>query len=96
MEEQNEDKTGYDISMRTLFYCCRMISSQQGVEFSTDAEDPVKYGNIKKVYSIWICAETAEKRANSIVKLQSTAACWRGAIQTIRGMTYYYQYQRQS
>ena len=66
VEAQNEDKPGYDISLRALFYCCRMISAQQGVEFSTDADDPVKYGNIKKVYSIWICTETAQKRANSI------------------------------
>jgi hypothetical protein len=66
VEAQNEDKPGYDISLRALFYCCRMISAQQGVEFSTDTDDPVKYGNIKKVYSIWICTDTAQKRANSI------------------------------
>lgn len=68
VEAQNEDKPGYDIPLRALFYCCRMISAQQGVEFGTDADDPVKYGNIKKVYSIWICTETAQKRANSIEK----------------------------
>lgn len=68
VEGQNEDKPGYDISLRSLFYCCRMISAQQGVEFTTDSDDPVKYGNIKKVYSIWICTETAQKRANSIEK----------------------------
>ena len=66
VEAQNEDKPGYDIPLRALFYCCRMVSSQLGIEFSTDADDPVKYGNIKKVYSIWICTETAQKRANSI------------------------------
>ena len=68
VEAQNDDRPGYDISLRALFYCCRMISAQQGVEFSTDADDPVKYGNIKKVYSIWICMGTAQKRANSIEK----------------------------
>ena len=68
VEAQNDDKPGYDISLRALFYCCRMISAQQGVEFTTDADDPVKYGNIRKVYSIWICTETAQKRANSIEK----------------------------
>ena len=68
IESQNEDKPGYDISLRALFYCARMISSQQGKEFTTHADDPVKYGNIKKVYSIWICTETAQKRANSIEK----------------------------
>ena len=68
IESQNEDRPGYDISLRALFYCARMISSQQGVEFTTRADDRVKYGNIKKVYSIWICTETAQKRANSIEK----------------------------
>ena len=68
VEAQNEDKPGYDIPLRALFYCCRMISAQQGVEFSTDTDDPVKYGNIKKVYSIWICTEVAQKRANCIEK----------------------------
>ena len=68
VEAQNDDKPGYDISLRALFYCCRMISAQQGVEFTTDTDDPVKYGNIKKVYSIWLCTETAQKRANTIEK----------------------------
>ena len=66
LEAQNEDKPGYDIPLRALFYCCRMISAQQGVEFTTDKDDPVKYGNIKKVYSIWLCTEAAQTRANSI------------------------------
>ena len=66
VESQNEDKPGYDIQLRALFYCCRMISAQQGVEFTTAADDPVKYGNIKKVYSIWVCTDAAQKRANSI------------------------------
>lgn len=68
IESQNEDQPGYDISLRALFYCARMISSQQGKEFTTHKDDPIKYGNIKKVYSIWICTETAQKRANSIEK----------------------------
>ncbi len=68
LEAQNDDTPGYDIVLRSLFYCCRMVSAQQGVEFTTDADDPVKYGNIKKVYSIWICTETAQKRANTIEK----------------------------
>ena len=68
VEAQNDEKPGYDIPLRALFYCCRMISAQQGVEFTTDSDDPVKYGNIKKVYSIWLCTETAQSRANSIEK----------------------------
>ena len=44
----------------------RRISSQLNREFTTRTDDPVKYGNIKKVYSIWICSHTAQIRANSI------------------------------
>ncbi|MCR5203455.1 MAG: hypothetical protein K6E47_00185 [Lachnospiraceae bacterium] len=68
LEFMNEDKPGYDISLRALFYCCRMISMQEGVEFTVHKDDPVKYGNIKKVYSVWICTESAQKRANTIEK----------------------------
>jgi hypothetical protein len=66
VEAQKEDKPGYDIPIRALFYCSRMISSQLGTEFSNREDDPVKYGNIKKVYSIFICSDTAEIRANSV------------------------------
>ena len=66
LEAQNEDKPGYDLPLRALFYCCRMISAQQGVEFTTDSVDSVKYVNIKKVYSIWLCTEAEQTRANSI------------------------------
>ncbi|MCR5203654.1 MAG: type III polyketide synthase [Lachnospiraceae bacterium] len=68
LEFMNEDKPGYDISIRALFYCCRMISMQESVEFTVHKDDPVKYGNIKKVYSVWICTESAQKRANTIEK----------------------------
>ena len=70
VEAQNEEKPGYDISLRALFYTCRMISEQLGTEFTTHADDPVKYGNIKKVYSIWICTETAGVRENTIEKYE--------------------------
>lgn len=66
VEAQKEDKPGYDVTLRALFYCCRMVSSQLGKEFSNQPDDPVKYGNIKKVYSIWICSNTAQTRANSV------------------------------
>lgn len=68
VEAQKDEKPGYDVPLRALFYCCRMVSSQLGTEFSNQPDDPVKYGNIKKVYSIWICSNTAEIRANSVDK----------------------------
>lgn len=66
VEAQKDENPGYDLPLRALFYCSRMISAQLDKEFSTNTHDPIKYGNIKKVYSIWICTETAQKRANTI------------------------------
>lgn len=68
LEAQKDDKPGYDIPLRALFYCCRMVSAQLGQEFTLHKDDPVKYGNLKKVYSIFICSGTAQIRANSIEK----------------------------
>ena len=70
VEAQNEDKPGYDIPLRALYYCCRMVSAQLGTEFTTHTDDPVKYGNIKKVYSIFICTEAAAVRENTIEKYE--------------------------
>lgn len=72
VEAQKDDNPGYDIPVRSLFYCARMISSQLGTEFSNSSSDRVKYGNIKKVYSIWICMETSEKKANTIERYRIT------------------------
>lgn len=68
VEAQKDENPGYDIPVRGLYYGCRMISSQLSTEFSVDTNDPVKYGNVKKVYSIFICTETSQKRANCIEK----------------------------
>lgn len=68
VESQKNDNPGYDIPLRGIFYCCRMISSQLTTEFTVDTEDNIQYGNLKKVYSIWICTNTAQKRANCIDK----------------------------
>lgn len=66
VEAQKNDNPGYSIPLRALFYCARQVSSQLGVEFSNSTVDPEKYNGIKKVYSIWICTETAQKWANTI------------------------------
>ncbi len=66
VEAQKNDTPGYAIPERGLFYACRMISAQLGTEFTNAQSDPKKYSNIKKVYSIWICTNTADKRSDSI------------------------------
>jgi len=66
VEAQKDDEPGYDISERAIFYCCRMISGELSTEFTNKSNDRKKYGNIKKVYSIWICTETSDEKANTV------------------------------
>ena len=55
VEMQNKYHTGYDLVTRGIFYAARQISAQLDKEFTVDKNDKIKYGNLKKVYSIWIC-----------------------------------------
>ena len=61
VELQNKYYPGYDIVTRSLFYCARELSRQYNTEFT--GKD---YDAIKKVYSIWICADTPKKYADTI------------------------------
>lgn len=61
IEAQNDFYPGYPIIKRGIYYCGRMISSQYGVEFTDN-----HYEHIKKVYSIWICANPPKYRENTI------------------------------
>ena len=54
IEIQNNDKPGYPIHKRGIYYGARMVSSQRGTLFRDQ-----EYGKIKKVVSIWICENTA-------------------------------------
>ena len=61
VEAQGDFHPGYPLTKRGIFYCCRMISSQYGTEF-TDS----RYQDIKKVYSIWIAVKPPKERENTI------------------------------
>ncbi len=61
IEAQNDFYPGYPLIKRGIYYCSRMISAQYGTEFTQS-----HYGNIKKVYSIWVCANPPKSRENSI------------------------------
>ena len=63
VEAQNGFYPGYPIIKRGIYYCSRMISSQYGVEFTGS-----HYEKIKKVYSIWICANPPGYRENTITR----------------------------
>lgn len=61
IEAQNNFYPGYPLLKRGIYYCSRMISAQYGTVFSSS-----EYGKLKKVYSIWLCMDPAEKFKNSI------------------------------
>ena len=63
IEAQNAFYPGYPLITRAIYYCSRLLSAQYGVEFSGG-----DYGNIKKVYSIWICMQPPVERQNTITR----------------------------
>lgn len=67
VEAQKEFYPGYYLETRGIFYCSRLISAQLNTEFT----EP-HYNDLKKVYSIWICFESAKKQANAISEYKIT------------------------
>lgn len=61
VEAQKNFYPGYPIVSRGVYYDARMISSQNGVEFEVP-----NYGDIKKVYSIWICVNAPKHVGNAL------------------------------
>ena len=61
VEAQADFIPHYLLPSRAEYYSARLISSQKGREF-TDSH----YGDIKKVYTIWICTDPPEYRENTI------------------------------
>lgn len=63
VEAQNDFYPGYPIIKRGIYYCSRMVSSQYGVEFTGS-----HFEKIKKVYSIWVCANPPKYRENTVTR----------------------------
>lgn len=61
--EAQKENPGYDLVPRGIFYNARQISAQLDRDFVIP-----NYGDIKKVYSIWICMNSPKKIENSIIK----------------------------
>ncbi len=61
IEAQKDEPDRYPILNRAIYYASRMISSQKAREFTKQ-----RYGEIKKVYSIWICMNKKECVCNHI------------------------------
>ncbi len=63
LEIQTDDRPGYELVTRGMYYSARMISEQYGSVFTQS-----HYEKIRKVYSIWICPSTPNSRKNSIFR----------------------------
>ena len=63
VEAQADFSPHYPLSSRAEYYSARLISSQKGREFTNS-----HYGDIKKVYTIWICTDPPDYRKNSIYR----------------------------
>lgn len=61
LELQKDEPSEYKILNRTVFYVCRLISSQKERDFKN-----TNYNDIKRVYSIWICMNMDENSMNHI------------------------------
>ena len=61
IEVQKNDKPGYPIESRMIYYLCRTVSLQHGVTFAKS-----DYGGICKCYSLWFCPELDKGEAPSI------------------------------
>ena len=63
VEIQNDDDPGYDLVPRAVLYAGRMLSEQMGHNVTGK-----NYDALQKVYSVWLCANSALKRANTILR----------------------------
>ncbi len=57
----------YKLMKRAIYYAARLISSQKEKEFHGD-----DYNGLKKIYSIWICMDVQNYRADSIQEYHLT------------------------
>ncbi len=63
LEAQNKFHNGYELTTRAFYYGARLISAQYGSIF--EGED---YGQLQKVYTIWICMNVPKSKQNTITE----------------------------
>ena len=62
---QKTTKVHYPVTKRAIYYAARLISSQKEKIFKGD-----QYGQLRKVYAIWVVMDTSPKRADSIQRFE--------------------------
>ena len=65
--QKSTQKIHYKLMKRAVYYAARLISSQKEKEFHGDY-----YNGLKKIYSIWICMDVQNYRADSIQEYHLT------------------------
>lgn len=75
IEAQNDFHPGYPVVTRGIYYVGRMILAQYGTEFTHS-----RYGDLKKVYSIWICSNPPVGRRRTMNTYGITEKCLAGAV----------------
>jgi len=63
IEAQNKFSPGYPLLKRAVYYCARLISMQH-----RNSNESNMYGEIKKVFSIWICTNAPKNKRNTITR----------------------------
>lgn len=59
--QKTTKKINYKLMKRAVYYASRLISSQKEKEFRQD-----DYNKLKKIFSIWVCMDVQDYRADSI------------------------------
>ncbi len=70
IEAQNDFYPGYPLIKRGIYYCSRMLSAQHGSVFTES-----HYGDMRKVYSIWICTNPPKSRRGTISRYHLAEEC---------------------
>ena len=63
IEAQNQDNPGYSLISRALYYCSRLLAKQKNAPSGFQHSE---FGNIKKVYSIWLCFNHTKEKDDVI------------------------------
>ncbi|MBQ7917029.1 MAG: hypothetical protein IJ315_09645 [Firmicutes bacterium] len=79
VEVQNKYNPGYDIITRGIFYCALMLVAEDGVEFTGQ-----NYGELKKVYSIWIAVNPSVIEQGCINRYEMNEVHMRGEMTRTR------------
>ncbi|MCC8097187.1 MAG: Rpn family recombination-promoting nuclease/putative transposase [Eubacterium sp.] len=67
IEAQQDQRLGYPLLKRAVYYCSRLISAQYNREFKNS-----QYGKLKKVFSIWICFDASIANQNTVTRFSLT------------------------